>query len=88
MESFVQVAVLKSAADKWIFIDEETESIKRKLEEEKTRIAAEKAIPKSMRKRVSKPWVSLVSSSGWLTRLKILPVHICTDRKADAFLEL
>lgn len=58
----LQVAVLKSAADRWQFIEEETERRRKRAEEEAAKAAAEKAIPKSKRKRVIKPWISLVSS--------------------------
>lgn len=56
------MAVLKSAADTWQFIEEETERRRIRAEEEAAKAVAEKALPKSKRKRVFKPWISLVSS--------------------------
>ncbi|GMH45419.1 hypothetical protein BSKO_13376 [Bryopsis sp. KO-2023] len=56
-----EVAVTKSAADTWQFIEDEAERIRKEAEEEAARAAAEKALPRSKRKRERKPWVSLGS---------------------------
>lgn len=56
----LQIVVLKSTADLWVFIETEKAARKRRAEEAAAEKAAERAKPRSQRKWVINPWKSLV----------------------------
>lgn len=66
----LQMALLRSGADRWEGVIVEEERRKQLLIDEELRLAIEKSKPRSQKKRIIKPWVSacLSCAVSWHVR--------------------